>query len=414
MLKQLKIRFILLAIISMTVTLIVAFTAVNITLRAQLSLRVDQIIDVLYENGGSFPIMRIFDKDKNDRSRMFSPKDDIHDETPYETRYYVAIVNEESAIISADYSHIAINNIDRVEMQINTIINSDKDRGYVDTYRYGRFESDYGEMIIVVDCQTDLSTVNTLLSITFLTIISCIVIVFILLMILSKRIIRPFEENREKQRRFITDAGHELKTPIAIIQSNAEVMEMIDGENKWLTNIKNQTVRMSVLVKGLIELSKMDEQVLSEKEKQKIVLTEIVYNSVESFRVPAEAKNIRLTSDIAPNVSVMGDLEDIVRLVSILLDNAIKYTDDRREIYVRLYNKSKRACIVVSNTCAGLDKANVPKFFDRFYRSDSSRNSETGGYGIGLSMAQMIVQNHKGKLNVAYTDDERVVFTVEI
>lgn len=413
MLKQLKIRFILLAIVSMTVTLVISFTAVNITLRVQLSNRVDEIINVLYENGGSFPILRDFNYD--DRGRFFTPPGgDIHDETPYQTRYYVAIVNEQSTIISADYSHIAINNIERVKQQLNIIINSDKDRGYIDTYRYGRFHGEYGDMIIVVDCQNDLATVDTLLSITLVTITTCIIAVLILLIILSKRMMKPFEENREKQRRFITDAGHELKTPIAIIQSNAEVMEMIDGENKWLTNIKNQTVRMSTLVKGLIELSKMDEQVLSEKEKQKIVMSEIVYNSVESFRVPAEANGIKLIADISPNVSVMGDLEDIVRLVGILLDNAIKYTDDRRELYVRLYTKSKRACLTVSNTCAGLDKATVPKFFDRFYRSDTSRNSETGGYGIGLSMAQAIVQNHKGKLNVAYTDDERVVFTVEI
>ena len=189
---------------------------------------------------------------------------------------------------------------------------------------------------------------------------------------------------------------------------------MIDGENKWLTNIKQQTVRMNNLVKGLIELSKMDEQVLSEKEKQKIILSEIVYNSVESFRVPAESKGINLKADIAPNISVMGDLEDIVRLVGILLDNAIKYTDDKKEIAVKLSGKSKKALLTVENTCEGLDKESVKKFFDRFYRSDSSRNSSTGGYGIGLSMAQAIVQNHKGTLSVNYTEDKRIIFTVEI
>lgn len=403
MLKQLKIRFILLAVVSMTVTLVLAFTAVNITLRVRLSARVDNVIDVLYENGGSFPIARHFDRDA-----------DIHNETPFETRYYVAYVGEERTIISADYTHIAIKNIEGVSRQINAILSSDKQRGYVDSYRYGRFDSSFGEMIIVVDCTTDLSTVDTLLTITLVTIISCIAAVLVILTVASKRVLRPFEENREKQRRFITDAGHELKTPIAIIQSNAEVMEMIDGENKWLSNIKAQTARMSRLVKELIELSKMDEQILSEKEKQHIVLSEIVYNSVESFRVPAESKGIELKADIAPNVAVMGDLEDIVRLVGILLDNAIKYADDRKEVSVKLFQKSKKAFIVVSNTCAGLDRASVPKFFDRFYRSDLSRSSETGGYGIGLSMAQMIVQNHRGKLSAAYSDDEVITFTAEL
>ena len=388
MLRQLKVRFILLAIISMTVTLIVAFTAVNINLRVRLANRTDEIIDVLHENGG-FPLFNIqsliSDTDTDNNVGIFefdkSYKRNFHDETPYQT----CEIKEEP-----------------------------RDRGYIDTFRYGRFETDNGMMIIGVDCKTDLSTVNTLLTITLVTIIFCVVIVMLLLIILSRKIIKPFEENREKQRRFITDAGHELKTPIAIIQSNTEVMEMIDGENKWLTNIKQQTVRMNNLVKGLIELSKMDEQILSEKEKQKIILSEIVYNSVESFRVPAESKGISLKTDITPNVYVMGDLEDIVRLVGILLDNAIKYTDDRKEIIVKLFGKSKKVVLTVENTCKDLDRQSVKKFFDRFYRSDSSRNSSTGGYGIGLSMAQAIVQNHKGKLSVHYTEDERIIFTAEL
>ena len=415
MLRQLKVRFILLAIISMTVTLVVAFTAVNITLRVRLANRTDEIIDVLHENGG-FPMFnrQIADEDTDEGFLGYNYKRKFHDETPYQTRYYIAYLGEDETIFNADYSHIAVININMIINQVEEIKCESRDRGYIDNYRYGRFETEDGLMIIGVDCQTDLSTVNTLLTITLVTIISCILIVLLLLIILSKRMLKPFEEIREKQRRFITDAGHELKTPIAIIQSNTEVMEMIDGENKWLTNIKQQTVRMSNLVKGLIELSKMDEQVLSEKEKQKIILSEIVYNSVESFRVPAETKGINLKADIAPNISVMGDLEDIVRLVGILLDNAIKYTDDRKEMNVKLIGKAKKAVLTVSNTCKGLDRENVKRFFDRFYRSDASRNSETGGYGIGLSMAQAIVQNHKGKLTVHSTDDERIIFTVEI
>ena len=269
-------------------------------------------------------------------------------------------------------------------------------------------------MIIGIDCSKDLSTANTLTMITFITIISCIIIVMILLIIFSGRVLKPFEENREKQRRFITDAGHELKTPIAIIRSNTEVMEMIDGESKWLKNIKQQTDRMGKLVKDLIELSKMDEQTLSEKEKQRLILSEIVFNSAESFRVVAESKGITLTTDIKPDVAVMGDLEDIVRVIGILIDNAVKYTDDRKKIEVALKTKGKKAILTVSNTCSGLNREEIDKFFDRFYRSDESRSSEKAGYGIGLSMAQMIVQNHKGKISASYSEDEVIIFTVEM
>ncbi len=402
MLRKLKVRFILLSMVSMTATLVIAFTAVNITLWARVTSRTDQIIDYLYENGGSFPVIG-----DSMNEKLF------HDETPFQTRYYVVIIKG-GEYSGSNYSHISLDRIKDIDEQIANILKQNKERGYIDNSRYGCFDYDDGKMLIVLDCHTDLILVNTLLTITLVTILSCVVIVFILLTVFSKYVIKPFEENREKQRRFITDAGHELKTPIAIIQSNTEVMEMIEGENKWLGNIKAQTVRMSKLVKGLIELSKMDEQVLSEKEKQKIDLSEIVSNSVESFIVPAQAKGIEIKTDIDDEVTVMGDLEDIVRLVGILLDNAVKYTDDRHLIEVGLKRKSKKVYLTVSNTCKGLDRESVPKFFDRFYRSDKSRNSQTGGYGIGLSMAQMIVQNHKGKISVSYTDDEKIVFITEL
>ena len=403
MLGKLKVRFILLSMISMTVTLVLAFTVVNITLRVRVTMRTDQIIDYLYENGGSFPVV----KDRNPEGK------DFHDETPFQTRYYVVIIND-GEYSGSNYSHIALGKLKDIDEQINRILAQNKERGYIDNSRYGCFDYEGGKMLIVIDCNTDLNTVNLLLTITLVTISFCIVIVLILLIVFSKFIIRPFEENREKQRRFITDAGHELKTPIAIIQSNAEVMEMTSGDSKWLTNIKTQTARMSKLVKGLIELSKMDEQVLSEKEKQTIDLSEIVTNSAESFVVPAEAKGIEIRQEIDSGINIMGDLEDIVRLVGILLDNAVKYTDDRKLIEIRLKRKSKKAVFSVSNTCKGLDRESVPRFFDRFYRSDSSRSSQTGGYGIGLSMARMIVVNHKGKIGVSYTDDEKIVFTVEL
>lgn len=404
MFKKLKRRFITLAMISMAVTLIASFTAVNFSLRTKLANRADEIIAELYINGGSFPAIGRFDT---------LPESGLLDETPFKTRYYVAYVNQDSTIIGADYSHIAINNIEGVRKQILQIMSSDKQNGYIANYRYGRFDSELGEMIIVVDCTTDLQIVDNLLKITLITITSCIAVVFIILQLMSKYVLRPFEENRDKQRRFITDAGHELKTPIAIIQSNAEVLEMTEGENKWLTNIKNQTARMNTLVRELTELSKMSEGTLSEKEKQRILFSDIVTDSVDSFKVLANAKGIDISANIMPNIYIDGDLEGIVRLVGILTDNAVKYTDNGGVINISLYRKSKRVYLKVTNPCAGLDRTSIPKFFDRFYRSDDSRNSDTGGYGIGLSMAQMIVQSHKGKLTVNYTADEIVVFSVE-
>ncbi len=425
MLKKLRFRFIFLAIVSMTVTLLVAFAAVNVTMRVQMYQKADAIIETLKENDGRFKIFRYADdappEELNDNSDtekkgQFRNRDGkfMHAETPYETRYFFAKIADDGTYEKSDFSHIALVNIENIKGQIRQILNNNKTRGYIENYRFGKFEEDGITIIIGVDCSNYINNIKLMTTIMLITIFSCVVIVFVLLLIFSKRAMLPFEENREKQRRFITDAGHELKTPIAIIRSNTDVIEMIDGSNKWLTNIKQQTDRMSKLVKDLTELAKMDEENISEKEKQKIILSEIVHNTVESFAVSAESKGIHISEDIAPNISIIGDLEDIIRLTGILVDNAIKYTDDRKQIKVKLYSKSKKAIIKISNTCKGIDKNEISKFFDRFYRSDKSRNSEKGGYGIGLSMAQMIVQNHKGKISANYLDDEIVEFTVEL
>ena len=413
MLNKLKARFILLAIISMAVTLIAAFSAVNITLRYRLSARTDDIIDLLHTNGG-FPMFNFNDAQPDNDLFSFGKdlKREFHDETPYQTRYYIAYLDDSQTIINGDFGHIALANIDMILNQVSEINEANKSRGYIDNYRYGKFQTDDGLMIIGVDCKTDLTTLNTLLTITFVTIISCIIIVLLILLILSKRVLKPFEEIREKQRRFITDAGHELKTPIAIIQSNTEVMEMIDGENKWLGNIKQQTVRMNNLVKGLIELSKMDEQVLCEKDKQRIIISEIVYNSVESFKVLAESKGIEITSNIAPNIAVMGDLENIVRLVGILLDNAVSHCTPDGRIDLTLKEKKKTVVLTVINDGKPIPSEHIDRIFDRFYRVDSARGDDNH-YGLGLSIAKAIVTSHKGKIEVRCYDG-KVEFTAQL
>ena len=155
MLKQLKRRFILLAMLSMTVTLILAFTAVNITLRVRLAKRTDEIIDILHENGGIFPISNnmqfFYDTDSDNNSQNGNGKKKFHDETPFQTRYYIAYVDSSNSIINEDYSHIAVMNIDMIMNQVCQIRSAKKDRGYIDTYRYGRFETDDGLMVIGVD-----------------------------------------------------------------------------------------------------------------------------------------------------------------------------------------------------------------------------------------------------------------------
>jgi len=239
--------------------------------------------------------------------------------------------------------------------------------------------------------------------------------VLVLLLWLSRYAVRPFEKNQERQRRFVTDAGHELKTPIAIISSNAEVLEMTEeGENKWLTNIREQTKRMSQLVGSMIELSRMDEEKETEEQRQTLDLSELIGRTAEGFSAVAETRGLHLTADIEPGVTISGYLEDMTRLAGILMDNAVKYTDERGYLHIGLARKGRRALLTVENSCAGMDRNTLPHLFDRFYRADASRSRATGGYGIGLSMAQMLVARQKGRLTVDYSPEEIIRFTAEL
>ena len=236
--------------------------------------------------------------------------------------------------------------------------------------------------------------------------------VLILMILLSKHIVKPFSENYEKQKRFITDAGHEIKTPITIINADTEVLEMDTGPNEWINDIRVQTERLSHLTKDLIYLAKMEE---GDTRTQMIdfPLSEVISETAASFQAIARTDSKQFAINIEPRISFYGDEENIRRLASILLDNALKYSDEKGCIQFNLEKKGKHIQLTAANTTRDkLDKEQLSHLFDRFYRMDASRNSETGGYGIGLSIAQAIVQMHKGKISVTAIDDHKIQFIV--
>ena len=233
-----------------------------------------------------------------------------------------------------------------------------------------------------------------------------------LMILLSKHIVKPFSENYEKQKRFITDAGHEIKTPITIINADTEVLEMDTGPNEWIDDIRIQTERLSHLTRDLIYLAKMEE---GENQTPMIEfpLSEVVSETAASFQSLARTGVKQFTTRIEPMLSFYGSEENIRKLLSILLDNAVKYSNENGSIQLMLERKGRYIQLVVTNTTnETLNKEQLLHLFDRFYRMDASRNSETGGYGIGLSIAQAVVQMHKGKISVIAVDDTTIQFTV--
>ena len=231
----------------------------------------------------------------------------------------------------------------------------------------------------------------------------------ILVIILSKKAICPIAENIEKQKQFVTNAGHEIKTPLAIISANTEAMELYNGENKWTKNIKKQVDRLNGLMKNLLLLAKMEE---SKIVYQKFSLSEMAREISESFFEPISLKNIAFETKIQPDIILNANSEHIRQLFSILLDNAVKYTDENGLISLSVLKNDKNIIIKLENTCENLPNINPEKLFDRFYRADEARTQKTGGYGIGLSVAKAIVNAQNGKIIANYIDNNKICFEI--
>lgn len=406
MIRSLRRKFILIAMASLIGTMLLLCAAIGIGNYHATTNRVDRAISILHQNGGTFlPPGSHFDP--SDFDFQVTP------ETAFETRYFIVELTAQKEIRSVSLDHIAALDRQTVVDTISQIIDAGTGRGYVDYYRFGVFpEQDGGSTVIVLDCFLQLQSANNMLRITVAIFLICILIVFVLLLFLSKRAIRPFADNLERQRQFITDASHELKTPLAILSANIGLLEDTYGSDKWLESARSQIVRLDKLIKNLVELARTEEAI-KEDTVACFSISEVAQASADAFQPLAEADGKALTAEIVEGLTLKGVQDNFFRLFSILLDNAVKYCDPAGTIHLSVSMRGRNICISVSNPCAGVDTAQLPRYFDRFYRADSSRARSTGGYGIGLSTARAIVTRHKGRISNHYTDGV-ITFTAVI
>lgn len=211
----------------------------------------------------------------------------------------------------------------------------------------------------------------------------------------SDRIMQPVAESYRKQKQFITDAGHELKTPLTIIGANTEVIEMQGGESEWTKGIKEQISRLTSLTEKLIFLAKMEEQ--NDLPMFEFSLSDVIEESIQEFSTMAASKGIELVFDIQKGVFYTGNEEMIRRMISLLADNAIKYTDGN-VVTFSLRTEGNKKVIEVKNPASYIAEGDMSGLFERFARGDISRNSGTGGHGIGLSVVRVIAEAHNGRL----------------
>ena len=410
MLKKLQHKFVGIAIISLVTIVFVELFSVNLVNIYQQDSDARSLLLLIAENDGVLP----GSNGGNTYNALWNPfgRSPMTSETKYSTRYFVVKLHEN--VVMATYTqNISSVDTDTAFRYAQRIYDSDRGFGFIDLYRYYyASDPDTGNSIMVfLDFEKQMVDSLTLASISFLVGLLCVVLLSFPVYLLSKNALRPVRRSIEQQKQFITDAGHELKTPLAIISADVDVLEMCEGENEWVSSIKSQTVRMNTLVRNLVSLSKLDEMA-NDAEHIEFNVSEAVLDTALNFEPMAKSRQLSFTLDVAPDLRFKGNEGEIRQLVSLLCDNALKYTNEGGEIRISLSKSGKTLTLDAYNTCESIEKEKLPHLFDRFYRADPARARETGGYGIGLSIAKAIVERHKGKISASTTDGKSILFHI--
>ncbi len=357
----------------------------------------DSLVDNIWKNGGSLLTQAPGAEDGN----KIGPRTFFGENTRFNIRFFSAHFDSEGSSVNIQ-NDPEITEAEALEYSME-IRGKQKKSGWEGGYRYKVYETQSGTDIVLVEGSMNCSVTRMLLlSVGIVLVVAALLIVF-LIIILSKRAVRPIAESYEKQKQFVTDANHELKTPLTLIMTNLDIVEAESGRSEWIDDIRSEGERMNELVNQLVILTRMDEDV-SNNVCEWFNLSIAVEEAVSEFQVLADEKGMTVRQEIESGIDYYGDEASVRRLIGILLDNAVKYCDPEGEITVLLGGK-RSPCIRVENTYIQVDELELGRLFDRFYRSDKARTFN-GGFGIGLSIAKAIVQNHHGDI-CAYRKDEK-------
>lgn len=414
MTNKLRQKFIAITMISLVTLLSFTMIAINWINFYSITVKADKVLDVLEKNNNTFPDVE---------------SEDLPDETPFDTRYFYVkyLVDSDNKVIEdiepeIDLNHVSITKEAALAMSDKAITRT-KSKDYDGNYRYRKYlvannsnvNSSATKIITItfIDCSRQLLPINNFFIIALIVITTGIIVSFFIIFFISKILMKPIEENNQQQKKFISNASHELKTPLTIISANNELIEMMYGQNDMTKTIDKEVKRMNSMVKNLTELSKMSD---TKKVKEKKIVTilsfkDILYDScIDFYRVFKEqGKNLRLflTNE---NVLIKGDENDMREIISIILDNARKYSVSYASLYLK--KKKNKIILIEQNDTRDMQIGDMNKIFSRFYRSDEARASNIEGSGIGLSILSEIISSYNGQVK-AFVDSS-YVFNLEI
>ncbi len=384
------------------------FGAIYILGNQQLNRNMDMMTDRISEGNGVF---RPFDQNNPMAPGMDRYPDFFTEETPFSTRFFTVWIAEDGKIIGVNLDSVSSVAKEEAYQYAQAVLAGGNTRGWQGNFRYKVFSAMRGTGIVFVDGSMNRSMTQGLMWTAAAVLLGCMMLISVVIIVVSKRVVRPIAESYEKQKQFITDANHELKTPLTLILANLDIVELELGHSEWLDDIRTESIRMSALVSQLTALSRLDEGI-PQMPVTEFSFSDVCSDTVSEFAPLLESKGLSMTAYIQPDMTLRGDESAIRRLATILMDNAVKYCDPSGEIFLSAASK-RQIELRVENSCIGIDNMQLPRLFDRFYREDRARTAGSS-FGIGLSLAKSIVQQHHGEIKAYKAGPGRIGFRVTL
>lgn len=324
--------------------------------------------------------------------------------------FYTVAISYDDKIIETKNDQQSLYSDEKLEELALKITDGEDEYGRIDNLLFYKTDKDGYTLVAFMD--NTIINENTVMLLKYTVVFGAIVIVLIFFfsVFIARKIVTPLEESYKKQKQFVSDAGHELKTPVSVVSANAELLSREIGDNQWLANIQYENQRMGILIGQLLDLAKTEN---TSSPKERLDYSRLVAGEALPFESMAYEKGLILNCNIANNLFVNGNSIQLKQLVSILLDNAIKHSKNGKEISLNLIEERNYARLSVINSGEEILKEQKKQLFERFYRVDTVRNSEEKHYGLGLAIAKAIVTAHHGKIDVLCYD-QKVEFTVLI
>lgn len=391
MFKKLRKKFIVLSSSTVFGILFVVFLILNITTYVS-------NINTIKTNIEDVRIVLKEDKTSDSKDRHFV------------SRYIYLTLNEDNSIKESKSDNgFSIPGV-KIEDLKDQALSKNKDFGRIN-YTYFKIYYENETELIFIDSRAEITSYEKMITISSIIFVCTFILITLIIILISKRIIKPYEELYKKEKMFLTNASHELKTPITIIKTDLDVLKMDDVNNEWIDSIDNQTNRLSKLVNEMVNLYKIEEK-KEDIVKNNFNISEVTLDVLDNFLSSFKFKNYNIKIDIEENIIINSNEDIYMKILFILLDNANKYGLENGDFSIKLYKEKKKVILKVYNQIEEFEKEKLKFIFDRFYTLDESRSKEKSGYGIGLSIAKILTEDINGSIQASTNDNKSIEFKI--